>query len=665
MSLLTAAQLTQALIDAADIFTGRVDVSEYPDIISRILLLKRVSDQPGILIVPESASWSHVIDAKSAELGDVLNKALGQLEQRNPRVLEGVLEGVDFARRPGREELRNLMEYFDQISLSDNDLEFSDVVGRAFDRTLGWFAGRSGKRGGEFFTPRSVVQLMVRLVRPEEGQAVYDPFVGSAGMLIKAREYVDEHAGAGANLGLFGQEINFSTWSLARLNLLFHGITNASVVKGDTLNRPLHTVQRQVQLFDRVITNPPFSMNYKKAVVDYPERMRYGWTPEHGGKADLLYIQHVLATLLPGGIGAVVTPQGVLYRGGAEADIRERIVRDGRLEAVIGIGANVFHGTAIPASVLVVRGANGVPRERRGAVLFINAEREVVTGRTENRLEPANVEKIMEVFRDWAEIPEFSRVVSLTEMAENRFNLNIGQYIDTSPSDEQPLDVRAALFGGVPVREVNADAPRFLVFGIKPSDLFEKVHPDRLNFMAEGYEVTAERIQRRAAAREKEYVSSFDRWWNRAGARLAATTGTADSVMLRNELMDSLCEELLPCKILDQFQLTGAFADWWADHQDDLRSLSLRGFQGVIDRWAAIRNRRASQAQTASEQVLSTLGEDFRSRVESLVSTERQALADTYRSWGERYATSLVDLEAQRDIAAARLSARLEELGYT
>jgi type I restriction enzyme M protein len=666
MSLLTTAQLTQALFNAADIIRSTVDASEYSNIISRVLLLKRVSDQPGILVVPEPARWSHVLEVKGSELGDALNRALAQLEYRNPDVLGGVLEGVDFARRPGREELRDLIEYFDRISLSDNDLEFRDVVGRAFDLALDWFAERSGKRGGEFFTPRSVVQLMVRLVRPEEGQEVYDPFAGSAGMLIQASEYVYDHVGATANVGLFGQEINFSTWSLGRLNLLFHGIANASVLRGDTLNQPLHTDQGRVQLFDRVITNPPFSANYKKASIDHPERMQYGWTPERGGKADLLYIQHVLATLLPDGVGAIVTPQGVLYRGGAEAEIRERIVRDGRLEAVIGIGANVFYGTAIPASILVVRGENGIPPEQRGAVLFINAEREIVTGRTVNRLEPATVEKIVEIFRSRAEIPAFSRVVSMAEMEENRFNLNIGQYIDGSPSGEQPLDVCAVLFGGVPAREVNATAARFQVFGIKISDLFENPNSDRLNFMSEGYQVTVGRIQRRAAVYEEEYMGCFDKWWNRAKIWIASSVESADSVMLRDDLMDSLCEELLPRKVLDQYQLRGAFADWWTGHRDDLRSLSLRGFQGVIDRWAAIRSRKAvhTQTQTTSELVLSALGEDLRSRVEILVSAERQALVDTFRSWGERYATSLVDLETRRKAAAARLNARLEELGY-
>lgn len=667
MSLLTVTQLTRHLFGAADILRGRTDASEYLDIISRMLILKRASDQPGIVLVPDRARWSHIVAAEDWTLGQVLNAALRELERSNPDVLNGVLEGIDFSRSVGAAELQALIKYFDQISLGDDDLEFSDVVGRAYDHALGWFADRAGKKGGEFYTPRSVVQLMVRLVRPEEGQSVYDPFAGSAGMLVQAKEYVEEHSGEGADLALFGQEKNASTWSIAQLNLLLHGIKDGSVLFGDTLTQPLHmVVDGRRRLFDRVLTNPPFSMNYVAKDVSYPERMKYGWTPEQGGKADLINVQHVLAMLRPDGIGAVVTPHGVLFRGGAEGEIRRGIVEDGRLEAVIGIGANVFHGTAIPACILMLRGTNGPPEKRRGEVLFINAEREVVTGRTQNRLEPAHVEKIVRAFRDWSEIPGFSRAVSLDEIADNNFNLNIRRYVDTSPSAEPPLEVRAALFGGVPRRDVEAAAPRFQVFGINPTDLFRAKGPDHLDFLSEGYEATAGRIKGLAAPRKQEFIDCWRRWWARTGLKITELAGTGQLMMLRPDLMNSFCEELLPQGILDQYQLTGIFADWWFNHQDDFRSLDYRGFAAVIDRWTTTRRDRALRVpeQLAQERVLNTLGDDLRSHVEKLVFAEQQALTDTYRSWGERYATSLVDLEEEREAAAARLRARLEELGY-
>ncbi|MER7908206.1 class I SAM-dependent DNA methyltransferase [Streptomyces sp. NPDC096068] len=658
--------MTRALFGAADVLRGKVDASQYRDVISGMLLLKRASDQPGILQMPERARWPHIVGYKGKALGHVLNEALWELERSNQEVLEGVFEALDFDRRLGRAELSALVDQFDDIPLSDDDLEFGDVVGRAYDLILGRFADSAGKRGGEFFTPRSVVRLMVRLVRPREGQSVYDPFAGSGGMLIQASQYIDEHGGEGAGLALFGQEVNSSTWSTARLNLLLHGITESSVLCGDTLADPLHSEDGHLRRFDCVLTNPPFSMNYPEKEVRHPERMKYGWTPGQGKKADLMNVQHVLATLRPDGIGAVVTPHGVLFRGGAEAEIRRGIVEDARLEAVIGIGPNVFHGTAIPACILVLRGTNGTPADQRGQVLFINAEREVVTGRSQNRLEPQNVEKIVGAFREWTDIPGFSRVVSLDEIAANDFNLNIRRYVDAGPPAEPPLDVRAALSGGVPRSEVEAEEEKFHAFGIDLADLFTVQDSDYLAFLSEGCKATAARIPDLASVRERDFINHYLAWWKGTESRIADLAGTGKLSMSRPRLMASFREHLLPEGILDRYQLAGVFAAWWSDRQDDLRSLDQRGFSGVIDRWAAAGNRRSYLPETlVYERVLDVLGADLRTRLERLAAAERQGLVDIYHSWGDRYSTSLMDLERQSEDAAARLKARLKELGYT
>ncbi|WP_328920706.1 type I restriction-modification system subunit M [Streptomyces sp. NBC_00208] len=660
--------MARALFGAADILRGRMDASQYRDVVSGMLVLKRASDQPGVLRVPERARWSHIVGYEGKALGHVLNEALWELERSNPEVLKGVFEALDFDRRLGRAELKALVDHFDHILLSDDDLEFGDEVGRAYDLILSEFADSAGKRGGEFFTPRSVVRLMVRLVRPQEGQSVYDPFAGSGGMLVQASQYVDEHGGDGADLALFGQEVNGATWSTARLNLLLHSITDGSVLCGDTLTDPLHSVEDgRLRRFDRVLTNPPFSMKYSEKEVRHPERMKYGGASGQLKNADLINVQHVLATLRPDGIGAVVTPHGVLFRGGAEGDIRRGIVEDARLEAVIGIGPNVFHGTAIPACILVLRGANGTPADQRGQVLFINAEREVVTGRSQNRLEPQNIEKIVSVFREWMDIPGFSRAVSLQEIADNDFNLNIRRYVDASPPAEPPLDVRAALFGGVPRSEVEAEVAKFHSYGIGLADLFTLKSADYLDFLSGGCEATAASLPGLAAAREEEFLDSCRSWWEEAASRIAELAGSERLLMLRPRLMASFREELLPAEILNRYQLAGAFAAWWSNRHDDLRSLDLHGFPGVIDRWATADGRQSSYLpqNMARERVLDVLGVDLRSRVEKLVVAERQGLVNVYRSWGDRYETSLMDLERQSEAAAARLGARLEELGYT
>lgn len=665
MSPLTVGQLATSLWGAVDILRGRVDASQYRDVIFGMLVLKRASDQPGVLRVPERSLWSHIVGYEGKALGHVLNEALWELERNNPEVLKGVFEALDFDRRLGRAELKALVDHFDGILLGDADLEFGDEVGRACDQLLSEFADSAGKRGGEFFTPRSVVRLMVRLVRPQQGQSVYDPFAGSGGMLLEARQYVDEHYGGSADLALFGQEANGATWAMARLNLLLHGIADSSVLHGDTLTDPLHSAEDgRLSCFDRVLTNPPFSMKHYEKEVRHPERMKYGGASLKN--ADLLNVQHVLATLRPDGIGAVVTPHGVLFRRGTEGEIRRAIVEDDRLEAVIGIGPNVFHGTSIPACILVLRGANGAPADQRGQVLFINAEREVVTGRSQNRLDPQNIEKITNVFREWVDIPGFSRVVSLEEIADNEFSLNIPLYVHAIPPVEPTLDVRAALFGGVPRSEFEAEAAKFHSYGIGLTDLFTPRNDDYLDFRSDGCEVIAARLPSLAAAREEEFIERCRSWWEEAASRIAERAENERLLMLSPRLMASFREDLLPNGILDRYQLSGAFAAWWSNRHDDLRALSLRGFSGVIDRWATVDAGGSSYLPhgLARERVLDVLGADLCSRVEKLVVAERQGLVNVYRSWGDRYEISLMDLERQSEAAAVRLGARLRDLGY-
>jgi type I restriction enzyme M protein len=294
---------------------------------------------------------------------------------------------------------------------------------------------------------------------------------------VRASDYVREHGSGQAGVSLHGQELNLSTWAVARLNLLLHNAAGSSLPYGDALADPLHiTADGGDMLFDRALTHPPFSMKYDRAKVRVPERMQYGWASEHG-RADLMCVQHVLAMLRPDGVGAVLTPMGVLFRGGAEAEIRRGIIEDGRLEAVIGLGPNLLHGTSIPACILVLRGTDGLPEGRRQEVLFINAERELAKGRPQNRLDPEHAEKIVGVFRDWAGIPGFSRAVQADEIAGNGFNLNVRRYVDSELPAELPLDAHAVLSGGVPAREIEAEAGRFQAFGIDLADLFRPKAP--------------------------------------------------------------------------------------------------------------------------------------------------------------------------------------------
>ncbi|GAB1336558.1 hypothetical protein ACE1SV_31480 [Streptomyces sp. E-15] len=684
---LTVDQLDDFLLHAADQVRGDMTPPELARLLGPLLLLKRVSDQPGILHMPEGGLWAKVIAREADRPGAALDEAFAALERHDPQV-QGLFDAVTFdVPRAGPHPLGELLPWIDRLSLSDDDLEFGDVVGRAFDRFLVRTASSQG-RSAEPFTPRAVCRLMAELVDPQPGQSVADPNAGSGGMLLSAAQYVEERAMGQAGLRLHGQEINGTAWLTGRINLLLHGIQDAVVSRSDSLTDPLVSQFHELHRYDRVLTSPPFSMNYKRDLVRYPERMRYGWVPEGGKKADLMFVQHALSVLRPGGTGAVVVPHGVLFRGGAEEQIRRGLVEDDRLEAVIGIGANVFYNTGIPACILVLKGDRAHSANRRGSVLFVNAEREVTVGRSRNRLDAQHIAKIVEAFRRREDVPGFARVVPLSEMRDNGFNLNISRYVDTAPPPEPLLDIGAALTGGVPRREIERAADRFHAFGIDIAGLFvpDPDRPGYHRFPPAGPEATAAAIPGLAAAREHAFRTEVERWWTRRQGFVSdlAHEGVA-LADVHLHLEASLCEELLPSGILDRYQLIGALASWWSAHEEDLRALTVYGFPGVIRRWHPAPRERAgvpSRTNTlpASQEdashvltdlgqpdtsyVLAALGRDLRAGIERLVTGERQALVEAYMRLGERYGTSMADLEDQYQRAAYRLRERMTGLGY-
>ncbi|WP_449060693.1 N-6 DNA methylase [Planomonospora algeriensis] len=459
--------------------------------------------------------------------------------------------------------------------------------------------------------------MMVRLVKPRPGMAVYDPCAGSGGMLIHAKEYIDEHGLDSRDLTLAGQEYNGGTWAVSKMNMILHGVLNADLQNDDTLAEPKHIQDGELARFDRVLTNPPFSLNYSFADLKHTERFRYGYAPETGKKADLMFAQHVLAVLTPDGVGATVLPHGVLFRGGKEQEIRKGVIEDDRLEAVIGLAPNLFYGTGIPACILILRGTAPRPADKRGKVLFINADREFTAGRAQNHLEPQHAEKIVAAFEEYRDIPGFARVVDVKELRANDFNLNIRRYVDNTPPPE-PQDVRAHLHGGVPKSEVEAKAGLFRAFGVDPAALFAERSErsdehsaersersdehsaersersdehsaerdtDYYDFLPEGWRATAERLPALAAPAEARLREAFSGWWGRHSKRLVELPDTHEVMAIRAELLDSFVAELLPLGLLDRFALAGVVAAWWGEAQYDIKTLGLNGFEGVVEGW--------------------------------------------------------------------------------
>jgi type I restriction enzyme M protein len=464
------------------------------------------------------------------------------------------------------------------------------LLGAAYEYLIGEFADSAGKKGGEFYTPRDVVRLMVQILKPQERMRIYDPCVGSGGMLLLSRQYVEEHGGDPRNLALQGQDSNGTTWAICKMNMILHGVPDADIQNEDVLTHPQHKEGGELLRFDRVISNPPFSQNYDRTDLEFPERFRYGFAPETGKKADLMFAQHMLASLRTSGMMATVMPHGVLFRGGAEKEIRKGFIESDALEAVIGLAPNLFYGTGIPACILVMRPPGEKPRERKGKVLFINADREFHAGRAQNFLRPEHVEKIVSVFDDFEDVPGFAKIVTRDKLAEEDFNCNIRRYAENAPPPE-PQDVCAHLLGGIPKAEVQDKKALFDAHGFDPTSVFVERDAYYYDFAPTLTDRAAIRaaVEENYGVQDKEAQMSlaFATWWEAHEPRLAALPETRDLMDVRADLLASFAGALVPIGVLDRFKVDGVIARWWNETQYDLKTLATLSFDGLVQGWAA------------------------------------------------------------------------------
>lgn len=479
-------QLTQQEVNATawsacDTFRGVIDPAQYKDYILVMLFLKYISDlwkdhyeeyrrqygdneerirrrlererftlpyielkepQPDRFLADFSSLYER---RNEANIGELINIVLEHIEDANKTKLEGVFRNIDFnseanlgKTKDRNRRLKNLLEDFNKLDLRPSRVS-EDIIGNTYIYLIERFASDAGKKAGEFYTPKHVSKLLARLAQPKPGDRICDPACGSGGLLIEAAEIIE--ATGSRDFALFGQEVNGSTWALARMNMFLHRKDGARIEWGDSLNSPALVENDRLMRFNVVVANPPFSLDKwgaENAENDRFTRFWRGAPPK--SKADFAFISHMIETALPQeGRVAVVVPHGVLFRGGAEGRIRQKLIEENLLDAVIGLPANLFQTTSIPVAILVFDRA----REKGGArdtcrdVLFIDASHDFIAGKNQNTLSQEHLQKIVSVYQVRKPQEKYAHVATFEEIQENDFNLNIPRYVDTFEEEEE------------------------------------------------------------------------------------------------------------------------------------------------------------------------------------------------------------------------------------
>lgn len=464
-SKLTLPQLESFLWKSADILRGKIDSSDYKKYIFGLLFYKRMSDvwdeefnavmkeysdediaradYNHRFQVPKDCRWEKITQ-QAESIGQKLNDIFEKLANANSPKLDKIFEDLDFANKDRfpNETLQRLINHFSQYNFGNTYIS-SDLLGDAYEYLIKQFAADAGKKGGEFYTPREVEKVIVGILKPHQKDHIYDPTVGSGGFLLEAYDYLKQKSGEkiAKTLYLYGQEQNLATFAIAKINMFLHGLDSADIRRGDTLANPQFLNQQGgLQTFDIVVANPPYSIKdweYEAFKTKFGRLEGYDAPPDKN--ADYAFVLHIIKSMNTNGRAGIVLPHGVLTRGNAEARIREQILKNDLVEAIVALPPKLFYGTGIPAVVVILN--KNKAEEKKNKVLIIDAEKDFQEGKNQNTLRPQDVNKIVKAFNGYEDIEKYARVVSLDDIESKGFNLNIREYIDSSEEDEV-IDVR-------------------------------------------------------------------------------------------------------------------------------------------------------------------------------------------------------------------------------
>lgn len=595
-------ELYSSLWQSCDELRGGMDASQYKDYVLVLLFVKYVSDkaasQTGYLLdVPEGARFADMVALQGdKEIGDKMNKIISKLAEANE--LKGTIDVADFndADKLGKgkemvDRLSNLVAIFDSPNLdfSANRAEGDDLLGDAYEYLMRHFATESGKSKGQFYTPAEVSRVMAKVVgvgsAKNNNQTIHDPTCGSGSLLLKAHD--EAKSRTGYDLALYGQEMDNATKALAVMNMILHDVTTAEIWQDNVLANPYFKLdERTLKTFDFIVANPPFSFKAWSTGfnpgADEFGRFAFGIPPKKNG--DLAFVLHILAALKSTGKAAVNLPHGVLFRGGAEANIRREMVRRGYIKGIIGLPANLFYGTGIPACIVVLDKENA---QARKGIFIIDASKGFIKDGNKNRLRAQDIHLIVDTFTRQLEFPRYSRMVPLAEISDpkNDFNLNLPRYIDsTEPEDLQDID--GHLRGGTPERDLDALERYWQVFPAVREVLFESAHRPgygRLKGAVANIKTTIFGHEQFTAF-NVAITALFEKWKTANTPRLKGIAPHDHPKALIESLSEELLETFRTARLLDPYDVYQHLMDYWTQTmQDDLYQLVQEGWHAVLD----------------------------------------------------------------------------------